>query len=246
VTSAKADNRPSFYARGGSKWSDVLTLLHPPYTAWHLSYVVFGALAAPTIHAIRLVATLAAFFLAVGIAAHALDELHDRPLNTALSQRTLAIAAGVALAAATGVGIAGTATVSLTLAPLVALGTGICLAYNLELAGGRFHNDIWFALAWGAFPAWASYWVNALSVSPAGILVTLACATLSVAQRRLSTPARTLRRRTAALSGRQELTDGSQLELSRETVLEPLEGALRSASLGVTVLALGLLAERLS
>jgi hypothetical protein len=246
VASAQADNRPSFYARGGSKWNDVLTLLHPPYTAWHLSYVVFGALAAPTIHAIRLVAALVAFFLAVGIAAHALDELHDRPLSTALSRRALAIAAGLSLAGATGVGVVGTVTVSLTLAPLVVLGAGICLAYNLELAGGRFHGDTWFALAWGAFPAWTSFWVNALSVSLSGILVALACAALSVAQRRLSTPARMLRRRTVAISGRQDLTDGSHLALSRDTVLEPLEGALRSASLGITVLALGLLAERLS
>ncbi|MFL5841613.1 MAG: hypothetical protein ACJ77Z_14285 [Thermoleophilaceae bacterium] len=246
MTSAQADKRASFYARGGSKWNDVLTLLHPPYTAWHLSYVVLGALAAPRIEPIRLVAAVAAFFLAVGIAAHAFDELHDRPLKTGLSRRTLAIAGGVALAGATGIGVVGTVTVSLTLAPLVLVGAGICLAYNLELAGGRFHGGTWFALAWGAFPAWTSYWVNALSVAAPGILVALACAALSVAQRRLSTPARTLRRRTVAISGRQELTDGSHVELSRETVLGPLEGALRSASLGITVLALGLLAARIS
>jgi hypothetical protein len=224
----------------------VLSLLHPPYTVWHLSYVVLGAAAAPSIEPGRLVATLAAFFLAVGVAAHAFDELHDRPLKTGLSRRALAITGGVALAGAVGVGIAGTLTVSLTLAPFVVVGAGICAAYNLELAGGRFHNAAWFALSWGAFPAWTSYWVNALRVSLPGLLVALACAALSVAQRRLSEPARTLRRRTVAISGRQELADGSEVVVSRETVLEPLEGALRATAAGITVLALGLLAARLS
>ena len=56
----------------------------PPYTAWHLSYVVIGASLAPHVYPTRLWATLAAFFLAVGVAAHALDELHGRPLGTAI------------------------------------------------------------------------------------------------------------------------------------------------------------------
>jgi hypothetical protein len=89
-----------------------------------------------------------------------------------------------------------------------------------------------------------SYWVNALSVSPAGIVVAFACAALSVMQRRLSTPARRLRRQTVALTGRQQLSDGSQITLSRELALEPLEGALRAASYGITALALGLLVAR--
>jgi hypothetical protein len=89
----------------------------------------------------------------VGIAAHVFDELHDRPLGTRFSGRSLGIAGGLALAAAVGIGVAGIATVSVTLAPLVVFGASICLAYNLELFGGRFHNDLWFALAWGVFPA---------------------------------------------------------------------------------------------
>ena len=51
-------------APGG--WRDLVTLLHPPYTAWHLSYVALGAAAAPAVHADRLLAALAAFFLARG------------------------------------------------------------------------------------------------------------------------------------------------------------------------------------
>jgi hypothetical protein len=186
-----------------------------------------------------------AFFLAVGIGAHAFDELHDRPLGTRLSSRALALGGGVALAAATGIGVAGTVTVSATLAPLVIFGTAICLIYNLELFGGRFHTDTWFAVAWGCFPAFTGYWVNALNFSVAGVVVALSCGGLSLAQRRLSTPARALRRRTVAVSGEQLLEDGRSVELSRPLLLAPLDGALRALSLAITLLASGLLVARL-
>src|SRR5919106_4580391 len=167
--------RPAFYARRGGGGGDFVPPLHPPYTAWHLSYVAIGAAAAPQLHADRLVAALAAFFLAVGVAAHALDELNGRPLGTALSDRTLIALAAIGLAGGVGIGIAGLAIVSLSLAPFVAAGAFIVLAYNLELFDGRFHTDLWFAAAWGAFPAATSYWANALEVDPARVLVTAAC-----------------------------------------------------------------------
>jgi hypothetical protein len=225
-------------------WGDLVTLLHPPYTAWHLSYVALGAAAAPKVYGNRVGAALAAFFLAVGIAAHAFDELHGRPLGTRISSRALAIAGGVALAGATAIGVAGIVTVSATLIPFVAFGTAICVLYNLELFGGRFHNDIWFALAWGVFPAVTGFWVNALQFSIAGVLVAAACGLLSVAQRCLSTPARQLRRRTVAVSGEQQLSDGRSVELSRQVLLAPLDGALRALSLAITLIAAGLLAAR--
>ena len=143
--------RPAFYALRSGGWRDLVTLLHPPYTAWHLSYVALGAAAAPKIHGDRLLAALVAFFLAVGVAAHALDELKGRPLKTRLSDRSLIALAAIALAGAIGIGIAGLFTVSVTLAPFVVVGAFLVVAYNLELAGGRFHTDFWFAAAWGAF-----------------------------------------------------------------------------------------------
>jgi hypothetical protein len=220
-------------------------LLHPPYTAWHLSYVALGAAAAPKVYGGRTAAALLAFVLAVGIGAHAFDELHDRPLATRFPDRALGIAGGLALAAAVAIGVVGCATVSVSLAPLVAFGASICLAYNLELFGGRFHSDLWFALAWGAFPAATGYWVNALRFSVAGALVAIACGALSVAQRRLSTPARVLRRRTVAVRGEQRLADGSSIELSQRVLLTPLDGALQALSVAITLLAFGLLAARL-
>jgi hypothetical protein len=245
TTTPRRLDRPAFYALRSGGWRDLVTLLHPPYTAWHLSYVAFGAVAAPHLHANRLIAALAAFALAVGICAHALDELHGRPLRTQLSRTTLIVLACGSLLGAVAIGIAGIITVSPLLIPLVLAGAMLVPAYNLELAGGRFHNDVWFALAWGAFPAFTGYFVNALAVRPAGLLVSAACCMLSVAQRRLSTPARELRRETAAVTGTQSLRDGGERALSAESLAAPLEGALSALWLALVLLAAGLVVVRL-
>src|SRR3954468_4044528 len=193
--------RPAFYALSPGGWRDLVTILHPPYTAWHLSYVALGAAAAPELHPVRLWAALGAFFLAVGVSAHALDELHGHPLGTRLSDRALALLAGTALAGAVGIGIAGLFVVSMTLLPFIVIGAFGVLAYNLELFGGRFHTDFWFAAAWGAFPALTGYWICALALDAEALLVAAGCFMLSVGQRRLSTPVRRLRRRTASVEG---------------------------------------------
>jgi hypothetical protein len=242
--------RPAFYALRQGGWRDLVTILHPPYTAWHLSYVMLGAAAAPQLHGARLWSALVAFFLAVGVGAHALDELNGHPLRTRLSDPALIGLAAVGLAGAVAIGVAGLFVVSVTLAPFVAAGAFLVLAYNLELLGGRFHTDFWFAAAWGAFPALTSFWANALGVHSvreaiAGALVTAACFGLSLAQRRLSTPARELRRRTVWVSGEQRLSDGTIRELTAARLAAPLEGALAALSASLVALAVALVAIRL-
>jgi hypothetical protein len=237
-------DRPAFYALRSGGWRDLVTLLHPPYTAWHLSYVALGAAAASHIYADRLAAALGAFFLAVGISAHALDELHGRPLGTRLSRTTLIALAAASLIGALAIGVAGVIVISPLLAPLVLVGGLLVPAYNLELAHGRFHNDAWFAVAWGGFPAFTGYFANALTIRPAGLLVAGACRLLSAAQRQLSTPVRRLRRNTTEVIGQQRLRDGSVIELTPAALSAPLEGALRALWLALVLLAIGLVAVR--
>jgi hypothetical protein len=237
--------RPAFYALAPGGWRDLATLLHPPYTAWHLSYVALGAAVAPTVHKDRLLAALGAFFLGVGVCAHALDELHGRPLRTRLSDRSLVALAVFGLVGAVAIGVAGVAIVSVSLVPFVAAGAFIVLAYNLELFGGRFHNDFWFALAWGAFPAFTSYWANALTLRAEGVAMAAGCFALSLAQRRLSTPVRELRRRTLSVTGAQTLTDGETRELTAERLAAPLDGALRALSMALVLVAAAAVAARL-
>jgi hypothetical protein len=238
-------DRPAFYALGGGGVvRDLLTLLHPPYTAWHLAYVALGAAAASSFHLDRLGAALGAFFLAVGVAAHALDELQGRPLRTRLSDRTLVALSVVGLGGACAIGVVGAVTVSATLIPLVLAGAVLVLAYNMELFGGRFHDDWTFALAWGGFPALTGFCVCALRVEAPGLLVAAACTVLSLAQRRLSTPGRELRRRTVSVAGEQRLADGSRVELTAARLAAPLDGALRALWFGLVLLATGLVVLR--
>jgi hypothetical protein len=245
AASSSRVEKPAFYALRPGGWRDLVTLLHPPYTAWHLSYVALGAAAAPTFHLDRLVAALGAFFLAVGVAAHALDELQGRPLGTRLSDRALIVLAVTSLAGAVAIGIAGAVIVSLSVLPLVVIGPFLVVAYNLELFGGRVHSDAWFALAWGAFPAFTGFWVNALELTLPGLAVTAACYVLSVAQRRLSTPVRELRRRTVSVTGTQELRDGRRVTLTPARLAAPLDGALSALSFAMVLLAVSLVVARL-
>lgn len=236
--------RPAFYALSGGGWRDLVTLLHPPYTAWHLSYVALGAAAASSFDLARLGWALGAFLLAVGVAAHALDELHGRPLRTRLSDRTLIALAVLGLGGACAIGVAGAITVSATLIPFVLAGAFLVLAYDLELLGGRFHGQWTFALGWGGFPALVGFWVCALRFEWSGLLVVAACTLLSLAQRRLSIPVRELRRCTVALDGEQRLTDGRVVELTAARLLAPLEGALRVVWFALVLLAAGFVVLR--
>jgi len=189
-----AESRPAFYALSPGGWRDYITLLHPPYTLWHLSYVAVGAGLASPFSWTRCAAALGAFALALGIGAHALDELHGRPLRTRIPERTLWTLAAVSIAGATAVGVYACAVWTWWLTPFVAVGAFIVIAYNLELFGGAFHSTLWFALAWGALPALSAYVVEAETLRAEAVAAALYAALLSYAQRALSTPARIARR----------------------------------------------------
>jgi hypothetical protein len=236
---------PAYYAARSGGWRDWWTLLHPPYTAWHLSYVVIGAAIAPHVQLTPLLATLAAFFLAVGLAAHALDELHGRPLRTRIPSAVLVVVAVVGLAGAVGLGVAGVLRVGWPLIPFLLAGPLLVVAYNAELFSGIVHTDAGFAAAWGAFPLLTAYVAEARTVSAGSLLAAAAAFGFSAAQRSLSTPARLLRRRTAAVTGRITLADGDGLDIDSQLLLRPLERALRALSWSIVALAAGLALVRL-
>jgi hypothetical protein len=242
---AEQPSRPAFYALRSGGWRDYWTLLHPPYTAWHLSYVAIGAAAAPRFDGGRLGATVLAFFLGVGLTAHAFDELRGRPLQTRIADVVLKTIAWVSLAGAVAIGVIGALNVSWWLLAFVAFGAFIVVAYNLELAGGRFHSDLWFALAWGAFPAITAYFAQAETIQVAGVLVAAACMLLSTAQRTLSTPVRRLRRTAQSVSGEIRYADGTSQPVDEATLRHTPERALRTLALALSLLALGLVLFRL-
>jgi len=194
-----ATTRPAFYALAPGGWRDYVTLLHPPYTAWHLSYVVLGAAIAPHWRPGVLGLALGAFFLGMGVAAHALDELRGRPLQTRIGDHVLAGLAAVSLLAAAAIGVVAAVHTTLWLLAFVGAGAFIAVAYNLELFGGRLHGMPWFALAWGALPVLATYLAVAETLRLEAFAAAAFAAVASCVQRVLSTPVRFQRRQQGAL-----------------------------------------------
>ena len=229
----------AFYARTGTRLGDFVTLLHVPYTMWHLSYVAIGAAMAPRIDTWHLVGTLLAFVFGLGIGAHALDELHDRPLSTRLSPRTLRMLGWGGLAAGGAIGIAGSVVISPVALAWAAAGVLLAAAYALEWSR-RVHSTIGFALAWGAFPVLVGYWAQTESLSLAVAVVAVAAAVFSMSQRALSTPARHVRRM---------VTDATaqvgEARWDRSTLLATWEHPLQLLALAHVALAIGLLLTHL-
>jgi len=240
----RAGARPAWYAASPGKWRDWLTLIHPPYTAWHLSYVLVGAAMAPQFHLGRLLATLAAFALAVGLGAHALDELRGRPLGTRIPSPVLVSVAAVSICGAVVLGAFGAEQVSWALAVFIAAGVALVLAYNLELGHGRLHNDTTFALGWGSFPLVTAYYAQAATLRPAVVAGAAFAYWLARAQRVLSSQARDLRRRVLSVEGEQTYPNGTRRRISRQSLLGPLEGSLVALSWATCLLGAGLVIAR--
>lgn len=226
--------RPAFYALAPGGWRDYVTLLHLPYTAWHLAYVVIGGCLAATVAWGRLGLAVAAFALAMGIGAHALDELNGRPLGTRIPSRALVALAVVSVAGACAIGIAVAVSFEPLILVLVVVGALLVPAYNLEWFGGRVHTDLGFALAWGAFPLLTGYVASAGTVRGEAVVAAAWATLLSLSQRRLSTPVRRLRR------------DRPDLEPdARAALLAGPESALRLLAAATVLLAVALALARI-
>ena len=232
-----SEDRPAFYALAPGGWGDWWTLLHPPYTLWHLSYVALGATTADEVDRYLLGMSLLGFFLGVGLAAHALDELRGRPLGTSIPDRVLQGLAIVSLAGAAAVGVVGVVQVSAWLVVFIVVGAFLVVAYNLELLGGAFHSDLWFALAWGGFPALTGAFAQDGRLGPAAVLMAASCVAISAAQRALSTPVRRLRRRVASVEGTVTLRDGTTELIGAEAIRAAPEAALQLLSIAMPLLA---------
>ncbi len=241
-----SEARPAFYALAPGGWRDYVTLLHPPYTLWHLSYVVIGAALAPEFPVGRVSLAVLAFFLGLGVAAHALDELEGRPLQTRIPTRTLAALGIVSLVAAVALGVGVAIFWNLWLLPFVLFGGFIACAYNLELFDGRFHSLLWFALAWGSFPVLVGYFTAAGTITAEALLAALFAALLSIVQHILSTPVRHVRRRVATVTGTLELRDGTREPIDAATIMRAPDLALRVLSAATVTLAAALAVMRLA
>jgi demethylmenaquinone methyltransferase / 2-methoxy-6-polyprenyl-1,4-benzoquinol methylase len=232
---------PAFYALEGGGWRDYWTLLHPPYTLWHLSYVLLGAALAPMPDPRIVAGALLAFFLAVGVAAHSFDELQGRPLGSRIPSRVLVALGSLGLFGAVALGVVAALMLGPWFLLVVALGAALVISYGLETP--IVHSDIGFALAWGGFPVVASALANGAPV-PATLAAAIGASLLSLAQRRLSTPVRRIRRKAAEVSGSVRYRDGTTEEIDAARLIAAPEAALRLIWLAIAAIAVGTLLAR--
>ncbi|HEY8786220.1 MAG TPA: hypothetical protein VIN63_07070, partial [Candidatus Limnocylindria bacterium] len=231
----------AFYALSPGSWRDYWTLLHPPYTAWHLSYVLLGAALAPMPDPRIVAGALLAFFLAVGVASHAFDELQGRPLGTRIPSSALLGLGLLGLIGAVALGIAAAGMLGPWFLALVAVGAALVVSYGVETP--IVHSDIGFAIAWGGFPVVASALANGaplLATAAAAIGASL----LSLAQRRLSTPVRRIRRKAEQVSGSVRYRDGTVEEIDAARLISAPESALRLIWLAIAAISIGTLLAR--
>jgi hypothetical protein len=239
---AKTVKRPAFYAPVGSPTGDLVAILHPPYTAWHLAHVVLGAAIAPVIDGLILTGTLLAFLLGLGVGAHALDELHGRPLRTSLGSRTL-LALGIGgMAAAMAVAVAGIFVISPWVIAWAIAGIALAVGYAFERPR-PLHTPLGFGLAWGAFPTLVGYWAQSRAIALPALLMAAATTLLSMTQRALSTPARNLRRTVEFAELVLERRDATERWTEGE-ILDTWEVPLKLLTAAVIAFAVGLLAVR--
>jgi hypothetical protein len=194
--------RPAFYALRSGGWRDYATVLHAPYTIWNLSYVALGAALAHHFRTDRMVWTMAAFALALGVAAHVLDELNGRPLRTRIPDAVLVALAAASLAGACAIGVwAAFAWHERWLVAFVVVGGLVVPAYNLEWFGGVLHNEWGLALSWAAFPVLTAYFAEAGTVRVEAVLAAGFASAMIIVQRTLSTPVRYARRTLGTTEG---------------------------------------------
>jgi len=236
-----------------------LILLHPPYTLWHLSYVPIGAALAPVMNWPILGWTVLAFFLGMGIGGHCLDELNGRPLKTKVPRWLLGCVAGASIAGAVAIGVLIGLRETIWVLPCIVFGGFIVFAYNMEWPSsswrpflgvsfgppGFFHRDIWFGIAWGAFPAITAYVAQTHTLNIDIILLTFACWGYSMAQRALSTQSRFWRRKVFLMAGHYVLNGdpvaSSPRKLVKKDIFRPADLALKFMTWSVVAAAIGLL-----
>jgi hypothetical protein len=241
----------AWYAQSGSKFRELYTIMHLPYTSMVLSYILIGASLSPSLYPTRVILTLLAYLLGLGISAHALNEMHARHWGRELTKTELQVLfaapmAGALLIGAYGMSVlfesSGTLLASFVLLACMAIETFFVFAYNTDFSEGRFHSDLAFAFSWGALPTIVSYYVNALTITPSVILVSTAMAATAGIEINLSRWCKDFRRRTPL--SMMQFADDTELKMKTGELIAKPERALKLIVIVVDLAAIGLILHR--
>ena len=217
-----------------------------------LSYVLIGAVLAPVIYSDRVGITLLAYFLGLGLSAHALNELHAAHWTGKLGRMELTVVFVLPLVGALALGVYGmlklfsvseSVFAPVALMIFVIVETFFLFAYNTDAFNGRFHSDLWFAFSWAALPTLISYYVNALTITPEALLVSLAMAATAGIEINLSRWCKDFRRRSSLTE--LQFADGTHQSMSTVELVARPEKALKLIVVAVDAIAIGLIIYRL-
>jgi hypothetical protein len=214
-------------------------LLFLPYTGMVLAFTMIGSMMAERIHWDRVGAIALIYFLALGIGAHALDAIGSKgvkPWGALLPRRPLMMLAASSIVIAYGIGLY-YIVLYVPLLLFIAVPEGFfLLAYNLEWFEGRFHTDGWFAVSWGVLPVLAGYMIQTNRLSVAVLIVAIAMGLLSLVEIKASRPYKALKRHLA--------TSEAGADREQRATMQQFELILKSLSLGVMLLGVGLISWR--
>jgi hypothetical protein len=158
---------------GPKKFRLCVGILFLPYTGMVVSFAIWGSLSVE-FSLERLTSIGLLYFLAIGVSAHCLDALGSKkkPWGELPKTKLWAVAI-ISLILACSIGLYFAFLDSWWLIPIGIIEVFFLLAYNLELFGGKFHNNSSFVISWGILPVFAGATIQSNTISVETVLLSV-------------------------------------------------------------------------
>jgi hypothetical protein len=158
---------------GPKKFRISIGILFLPYTSIVVCFAALGAISGP-LQLERVAAICVIYVLALGVGAHLLDAVggKTKPWGNLPKRKIWGIALS-ALSIAFSVGIYFAFLDSPWLFPIGIIEGFFLFAYNLELFGGKFHNNTSTIFSWGILPVFAGSAIQTNSITIETIVIAI-------------------------------------------------------------------------
>lgn len=190
--------RKAWYHLEGSKKAELWTILHLPYTLMCIAFLAVGFAIHKPVNWELFGAAILAYFLGLGLAAHAFDQLSltgSRYVKYLTRRELLAIGIS-SLITAIAIGVFYMVKYSLWhLIWLIPLQAIFAIGYPIgETFRGKLHNDISFSFSFGALPPLVGFYVNTGELSLVVLPFMVLCGLVAYIEILLSRQCRRLRK----------------------------------------------------
>ena len=183
---------------GPLKFRAFIGMLFLPYTGMCISFTIIGSMLSESISWDRVLSIFIIYFLALGVSAHAADNLGSKKIKPwgnffSTFELRLMVIGGLSVSYILGI------YYIITVAPLlliIAIIEGFFLfAYNFELFNGLFHNNFWFAVSWGGLPLLAGFVIQTNSISVLSLISSIMAFLVAYTEIRISRKYKELKRK---------------------------------------------------